>query len=92
MSDMVTLMKNQDWKQAMILGCSSYYGDKNDDHMWADLLDREKFNWQTMNSFAWGSIALLIQKHQNSRREQTQQLIRIVSNSFEFNNFNLLNT
>lgn len=87
MLDMVSLIKNQEWEQAMVYGNSAYYGDDNDERTWSDLLNRERFDWQTMDSFSWSSIALLIHKHKHDRPRQTHQLIRIVSNSFKSNNF-----
>jgi len=87
MIDIVTLIKNEEWEKAMIIGDRTYYGDFNDESIWEELLERDKFDWQVMDSFTWSSLALLIHEnnHIDYRHNQIKQLKKIISNSFEIN-------
>jgi hypothetical protein len=43
--DIVTLIKNEEWEKAMIIGDKTYYGNFNDERTWKELLKRDKFDW-----------------------------------------------
>jgi len=87
MIDIVTLIKNEEWEKAMIIGDRTYYGDINNESTWEELLERDKFDWQIMDSLNWSSLALLIHEnnHIDYRHNQIKQLKKIISNSFEIN-------
>jgi hypothetical protein len=72
-------MKNEEWEKAMIIGDITYYGDLNNEHTWNNLLERNKFDWQTMDSLNWSSLALIIHEnnHIDYRHNQIRQLKKI---------------
>lgn len=87
MVDIITLIKHQQWEQAMIFGDSNYYGNINDDNTWKRLLKRDRFEWTIMNTSSWGSLALIICNLQfvPHRYEQVEKLKEIIANSFHIN-------